>query len=95
MSTKFEKNLPPSFDIVKVKTKKEISPNFCSFSGNLNFIHSWKKIDSWSNIRVSIQGVKSLWGDRVVFSRLGTGDTDLFIVSNIQKIYFNDIYINI
>ena len=27
-------------------------------------------------IRVSIQGVKSLWGDCVVFPRLGTGDTD-------------------
>ena len=26
--------------------------------------------------RVSIQGVKSLWGDLVVFPRLGTGDTD-------------------
>ena len=26
--------------------------------------------------RVSIQGVKSLWGDRVVFPRLGTGNTD-------------------
>ena len=26
--------------------------------------------------RVSIQGVKSVWGDRVVFPRLGTGDTD-------------------
>ena len=26
--------------------------------------------------RVSIQGVKSLWGDRFVFPRLGTGDTD-------------------
>ena len=26
--------------------------------------------------RVSIQGVKSLWGDHVVFPRLGTGDTD-------------------
>ena len=27
-------------------------------------------------LRVSNQGVKSLWGDRVVFLRLGTGDTD-------------------
>ena len=26
--------------------------------------------------RVSIQGVKSLWGDHVVFPRLDTGDTD-------------------
>ena len=26
--------------------------------------------------RVSIQGVKSLWGDHVVFPRLVTGDTD-------------------
>ena len=26
--------------------------------------------------RVSIQGVKSLWGDRIVFPRLGTRDTD-------------------
>ena len=26
--------------------------------------------------RVSIQGVKSLWGDGVVFPRLGAGDTD-------------------
>ena len=29
-----------------------------------------------SSPRVSIQGVKSLWGDRIVFPRLGTGDTD-------------------
>ena len=26
--------------------------------------------------RVSIQGVKSLWWNRIVFPRLGTGDTD-------------------
>ena len=29
-----------------------------------------------SQSRVSIQGVKSLWGDRVVFTRLGTRDND-------------------
>ena len=29
-----------------------------------------------SKMRVSIQGVKSFWGDRVVFPRLETGDTD-------------------
>ena len=30
---------------------------------------------------VSIQGVKSLWGDRVVFPRLGTGVTDRWHIS--------------
>ena len=34
--------------------------------------------------RVSIQGVKSLWGDRVVFPRLRTGDTNRW---GINKIY--------
>ena len=35
-----------------------------------------KKIKKKKKNRVSIQGVKSLWGDGVVFLRLGTGDTD-------------------
>ena len=34
-------------------------------------IHDVSEMD-----RVSIQGVKSLWGDCVIFPRLGTGDTD-------------------
>ena len=29
-----------------------------------------------TKLMVSIQGVKSPWGDRVVYPRLGTGDTD-------------------
>ena len=32
-------------------------------------------------IRVSIQGVKSLWGDRLTFLRLGTGDTDRWCIN--------------
>ena len=35
-----------------------------------------EQIDKFRGLAVSIQGVKSLWGDRVVFPRLGTGDTD-------------------
>ena len=35
----------------------------------------WNKIANVS-VRVSIQGVKSLWGDHIVFPRLGAGDTD-------------------
>ena len=31
--------------------------------------------------RVSIQGVKSIWWNRVVFSRLGTGDDDRWPIS--------------
>ena len=33
-------------------------------------------VELWVLIRVSIQGVKSLWGDCIVFPRLGTGDTE-------------------
>ena len=33
----------------------------------------------WASI--SIQGVKSLWGDRIIFPRLGTGDTDRWRVN--------------
>ena len=35
--------------------------------------------------RVSIQGVKSLWGDYVVFPRLGTKDTNRW---GINKVYW-------
>ena len=36
------------------------------------------------NGRVSIQGVKALWGNRVVFPRLGTGDTDRWLIHNLS-----------
>ena len=35
-------------------------------------------------VKVSIQGVKSLWGDCVVFPRLGTAETDRW---HINKVY--------
>ena len=38
--------------------------------------YDWKLGIDWCKIRVSIQGVKSLFRDRVVFLSLGTRDTD-------------------
>ena len=43
---------------------------------NLSFLKR-----SSPGIRVSIQGVKSLWGDCFIFPRLGTGDTDRWCIS--------------
>ena len=53
-------------------------------STTLNFqriVDRTKSRFSWLKPRVSIQGVKSLWGDRVVFLRLGTGDTDMWRIN--------------
>ena len=41
------------------------------------FVQMYQKMMKYfEKILDSIQGVKSLWGDRIVFPRLGTGDTD-------------------
>ena len=45
---------------------------FCHF----DIVIAEETTSGFGRARVSVQGVKSLWGNCVVFRRLGTGDTD-------------------
>ena len=49
---------------------------FSRYSVIVSLYCSYKPKSSCPRHRVSIKGVKSLWGDYNVFPRLGTGDTD-------------------
>ena len=50
---------------------------------NLFFQYFFKQIEI-TIFRVSIQGVKSLLGDHVVFPRLGTEDTDRWRINKVH-----------